>query len=409
MTNPDAPSVELMKDVQRVAIVDPSDVTREELRKVLLGMESIWLEAECARYEFFFDVISQSSPDVVIVSLDSDQNKALALIAQVAQVSPDLPILAVSGKGDGQAILQALRSGAKEFLTSPVVIEELLKALRRLKPRADSRQGDTGAAKAESQVIAVLGSRGGVGCTSLAVNLGATLAQDAANTVALVDLDLALGDADVALDLMAEYTLADVAMNVERLDMQFLRKALSKHGCGLSLLPHPVQMEDIGVIREESLQRVIGLLRASFTHLILDLSKSFAATDVTALRMANVILLVAELELSSLRNVVRMVQTLGNDQGLADKYKVVLNRVGSEPEITVKKAEETIGKPIFWQLANEPKLMTEARNNGAPLVLHAPRSKLQQSYAGLAQALTGKDNGAAAKAPTSRWALFSRR
>ena len=133
------------RDVQRVAIVDPSDATREELRNVLLGMESVWLEAECARYEFFFDVIRQSSPDVVIVSLDSDQTKALQLIAQLTQVKPDLPILAVSAKGDGQAILQALRSGASEFLTAPVVLEELLKALQRLSGRGrrhDSRHGN---------------------------------------------------------------------------------------------------------------------------------------------------------------------------------------------------------------------------------------------------------------------------
>jgi pilus assembly protein CpaE len=399
-----------MKDVQRVAIVDPSDATREELRKVLLGMDAVWLEAECARYEFFFDVISQSSPDVVIVSLDSDQNKALTLIGQLAQVSPDLPILAVSAKGDGQAILQALRSGAKEFLTAPVVLEELLKALLRLRPRADNRQGDAAVPKAESQVIAVLGSRGGVGCTSIAVNLGATLAQQPGNSVTLVDLDLALGDADVALDLMADYTLADVALNVERLDMQFLRKALSKHACGLCLLPHPVQMEDIGLIREDSLQRVIGLLRASFTHLILDLSKSFGPTDVAALRVADVILLVAQLELSSIRNVVRMVQTLGNDEQLAEKFKVVLNRVGGETDITVKKAEETIGKPIYWQVPNDAKLVTEARTNGVPLVTHAPRSKLQHSFAGLAQALCGKETAPAAKEKSNGWAaLFSRR
>ena len=105
---------------------------------------------------------------------------------------------------------------------------------------------------------------------------------------------------------------------------------MSKHSCGLSLLPHPVQMEDISLIREDSLQRVIGLLRASFTHLVLDLSKSFSATDVAALHTADVILLVAQLELSSLRNVVRMLQTLGNDETLGDKVKVVLNRVGGE-------------------------------------------------------------------------------
>jgi pilus assembly protein CpaE len=402
-----------MKDVQRIAIVDPSDATREELRQVLLGMDSLWLEAECARYEFFFDVISQSSPDVVIVSLDSDQTKALQLIAQVTQVSPDLPILAVSGKGDGQAILQALRSGAKEFLTAPVVIEDLLKALQRLRPRADSRPGyetnGKGNSSPEQQVIAVLGSRGGVGCTSIAVNLGATLAQAADHSVALVDLDLALGDADVALDLMADYTLADVALNVERLDMQFLRRSLSKHSCGLSLLPHPVQMEDISLIREDSLQRVIGLLRASFTHLVLDLSKSFSATDIAALHTADVILLVAQLELSSLRNVVRIVQTLGNDVALGEKLRIVINRVGGDSDITLKKAEETIGKPIFWQLPNDTKLMMESRNQGVPLLQHAPKSKLQQSFAGLAGAICGAAVEAPVKEKAGRWALFARR
>jgi pilus assembly protein CpaE len=205
-----------MRDVQRIAIVDPSDTTREELRNVLLGMEHVWLEAECSRYEFFFDVIRQSSPDVVVVSLDSDQTKALALIAQMNQEVPDVPVLAISARGDGQAILQALRSGAREFLTAPVVLEDLLKALQRLqrgRATSGSANGEVPGSKVESKVIAVVGSRGGVGCTSLAVNLGVCLAQDPEHAVALVDLDLALGDADVALDLMADYTLADVALN----------------------------------------------------------------------------------------------------------------------------------------------------------------------------------------------------
>src|SRR5207302_7684585 len=148
------------------------------------------------------------------------------------------------------------------------------------------------------------------------------------------------------LDLMADHTLADVALNIERLDMTFLRRSLSKHSSGLSLLPHPVQMEDVGLIREDHLQRLINLLRASYTHLILDLSKSFSATDVTGLRMADQILLVAQLDLSSLRNVVRMMLTLGNDPELAPQVQIVINRVGLETDITLKKAEEIIGKPI---------------------------------------------------------------
>jgi pilus assembly protein CpaE len=401
-----------MRDVQRIAIVDPSDSTREALRNVLLGMESIWLEAECARYEFFLEVISQSVPDVAVVSLDSDQSKALQLISQLTVELPEVPILAISARGDGQAILQALRNGAREFLTVPVVLEDLLKALQRLqrgRPGNEKNGSADSPLKTESLVIAVLGSRGGVGCTSIAVNLGATLAQDPNHSAALIDLDLALGDADVALDLMADYTLADVALNIDRLDLQFLRRSVSKHSSGLSLLPHPVQMEDAGLIREDHLQRVIGLLRASYTHLVLDLSKSFSPTDVAALRMADLILLVAQLDLSSLRNVVRIQAALGNDESLANKVQVVLNRVGSDTDISLKKAEETIGKPIYWQVPNEPKPLMEARNNGVPLLIHAPKSKVQQSIAGLAQLVSGKQLQAAGKEKSSRWSLFARR
>ncbi len=397
-----------MRDVQRIAIVDPADATREPLRNLLLGLESVWLEAECSRYEFFLDVIRQSQPDVAVVALDADHAKALLLIAQLAQACPGMPILAVSGRGDGQSILQALRGGAKEFLTSPVVLEELLTALQRLqRTRSDGGgSGVHGAAKAESLVIAVAGARGGVGSTSLAVNLGCTLAQDPNYAVALIDLDLALGDADVALDLMPDYTLADVATNIERLDMTFLRRSLSKHSSGLSLLPHPVQMEEAGMIREEHLQRVIGLLRASYTHLILDLSKSFSPTDVTGLRMADTILLVSQLELTSLRNTVRILLTLGADPALGDKVKVVLNRVGSDADIGLKKAEETIGKPIFWQVPNDARSMIESRNAGVPLLQYAPRSKVQQAIAGLAQALAGKAEPAPAPAKKSRFFSF---
>src|SRR5271166_930446 len=127
-----------MVDVQRVAIVDPNDATRDPLRNLLLSVESVWLEAECSRYEFFVDVARQSSPDLVVISLDGDQQKALQLIGQLTTEFPGMPILAVSGKSDGTCILQALRSGAKEFLTAPVVLEELLQALQRLR---QTRQG----------------------------------------------------------------------------------------------------------------------------------------------------------------------------------------------------------------------------------------------------------------------------
>ena len=393
-----------MKDVQRIAIVDPSDATREPLRNLLLGVETVWLEAECSRYEFFVDVARQSAPDLVVITLDADHGKALQLIQQLAVEFSNLPILAVSSRGDGQSILQALRAGAKEFLTAPVVLEELLQALNRLRGSRVSMNADgsvatsPGSSRVDSVVMSVIGSRGGVGSTSLAVNLGCNLAQDPTLSVALVDLDLALGDADVALDLIPDYTLADVALNIERLDMSFLKRSLCRHDSGLSVLPHPVQLEDISLIHEEHLGRLIGLLRASYSHLVFDLSKRFTPTDITAMRMSDTILLIAQLELTSLRNVVRMLHTLSQDADLADKIKVIINRTGSDDgDITLAKAEETIGRPIYWQIPNDYKAMVGSRNAGVPLLTHSPKSKAQIALMGLANALSGKTPAEAPK------------
>ena len=128
------------------------------------------------------------------------------------------------------------------------------------------------------------------------------------------------------------------------------------------------------------MQRVIGLLKATFTHLVLDLSKGYTAIDLIALEMANHILLTTQLDLPCLRNVVRLMMSFGNMEGMADKVKIVVNRVGLDNgQITLKKAEETIGKEIFWQLPNDYRTMIEARNNGVPLIEHAPKAAITQS------------------------------
>ena len=164
-----------------------------------------------------------------------------------------------------------MRAGAKEFLPKPVRIEDLIGALERIRERRFGR-GET--KSRGSTVIAIAGATGGVGTTSLAVNLGCVLAKDPKNSVALVDLDLSLGDADVFLDTIPDYTLVDVAQNVTRLDFTLLKRSLTKHSSGLFLLPRPVQLEDCKLITTEDLQRVIGLLKATFTHLVIDLSEA---------------------------------------------------------------------------------------------------------------------------------------
>lgn len=381
-----------MSNVLRLAIVDPNDSQRESLKSMLLGMDMIWLEAECSRYEFFADVVAQTNPDIGLVAIDSDPQKALELVERLGTASPDCAVLVVSSSNDGSLILQALRAGAKEFLTQPLRIEDLLAALGRISAR---RTGSGESRSRGNQIIAVAGAIGGVGTTSLAVNLGCILAQNPQNSVALVDLDLCLGDADVFLDTIPDYTLADVSQNVTRLDFTLLKRSLTKHSSGLYLLPRPVQLEDVALITPGDLQRVIGLLKATFTHLVLDLSKAYTAIDLIALEMADHILLVTQLDLPCLRNVVRLMMSFGNMDDMADKVKIIVNRVGLDSgQITLKKAEETIGREIFWQLPNDYRTLIEARNNGVPLIDSAPKAAITQSITALARAIDGNEEEA---------------
>ena len=378
-----------MSNVLRLAIVDPHDSSRDALKSLLLGMDTVWLEAECSRYEFFADVVAQTNPDIGIVAIDRDPEKGLELVSKLGQQSPECSVLVVSTSNDGGQILQALRAGAKEFLTQPVRIDDLLGALGRISQR---RFGQGERRSRGSQVIAVAGAIGGVGSTSIAVNLGCVLARDPKNSVVLVDLDLTLGDADVFLDTIPDYTLVDVAQNVTRLDFALLKRSLTRHASGLYLLPRPVQLEDVGLVSAEDLQRVIGLMKATFTHLVLDLSKSYSAIDLMALQMATQILLVTQLDLPCLRNVVRLMSSFAHMDDLADKVKILVNRVGLDTgHITLKKAQETIGRDIFWQVPNDYRTMIEVRNNGVPLLEQAPKAAVTQSIVALAAALCGEE------------------
>lgn len=377
-----------MNNVLRLAIVDPSDSSRNALKTMLLGMDMVWLEAECSRYEFFSDVISQTKPDIGVVALDHAPEKALELVAKLNETSPECNVLVVSSSTDGGLILRAMRAGAKEFLTQPVRVDDLLGALSRLDERRSSRNKSN--KSRGSTVIAVCGSTGGVGSTSVAVNLGCALAKDPENSVALVDLDLCLGDADVFLDTIPDYTLVDVAQNITRLDFTLLKRSLTKHSSGLFLLPRPVQMEDIQLITPEDLHRVLGLLKATFTHLVIDLSKSYSAIDLMAIKSANHVLLVTQMDLPCLRNVVRLLMSFGEMEGVKDKVKILVNRVGLEDgQISLKKAQDTIGREVFWQLPNDYRTMVEVRNNGVPLVEQAPKAAITQSIIALAEKLSG--------------------
>jgi len=373
-----------MNLVLRTVIVERDSVLRKELRTALTGMDLVRLDAECPDCSAFS--LSGELPDVVLVGVDSDTDRALDLIHRLSRQSPRCGVCAVSRSNDGQLVLRAIRAGAKEFLTLPVSNRELSTALR----SACVREEAHGSRPHACLTIAVAGAAGGVGSTSLAVNLASILAASPDRSVVLVDLDVTLGDADVYLDMNHEYTLADLTQNVARLDSELLRRSMARHKSGVYLLPRPAELSDAGLVTEESLRSVFRLLKASYSHVVVDLSKAYSSLDMAALESCDVVLLVTQLDLPCLRNVVRLLQSFRPVPGMLEKVKLVVNRTMPDSKaIRPKRAEEIVGREFFWQIPNDYRLMIEARNNGVPLVTEAPRAEITQSLTSMARVLVG--------------------
>jgi pilus assembly protein CpaE len=123
--------------------------------------------------------------------------------------------------------------------------------------------------------------------------------------------------------------------------------------------------------------------------LVIDNSKGYSELDLLAMRAADSVLMVTQLDLPCLRNIVRLMMSFGQMESIKDKVKVIVNRVGLDSHIGLKKAQETIGRDIYWQIPNDYRTMVEVRNNGVPLMEHAPKAAITQAIVQLAEALNG--------------------
>ena len=355
-----------MRDVIRVVLVDPNEESRRTLQQLLGSLGSLWLAEAFTSYKAAAGRIAEIAPDLCLVGLDSEPGAAVELIGNLCQGNPDVGGAALPAPAcDSALILRAIRAGAREFLTLPTEAGELMETVTRL---FRGREDASASALKGPQIITVTGAAGGVGCTSLAVNLATSLAANRDHETLLLDFDLMFGSIDACLDIIPDHTLATVVQNFDRLDLTLLKRSIIRHATGLYVLPHPAALEDAAKIEPETLKRLLGLLRAAFPSLVIDTSKGLQSSDFVAFEMADVILMVIVLDLTCLRNTARLLNLFHQFEGMAERVKLVVNRAGSvESEISLKKAEETLKMPISWQIPVAAKPFQNARIRGVPL------------------------------------------
>jgi pilus assembly protein CpaE len=325
-------------------------------------------------------------PDLLILEMEEDRGKTFVQIQAIVTTSPSTEIFLTSAQTDSAVLLEAFRAGVKEFIPQPIQRAELEDALTRFKERHKERRPAT--AK-RGKLITVIGSKGGVGTTTIAVNLAVSLRQtNPDRSVVLVDLNPQFGDAALFLDVPPIHTIGDVAKNLARLDETFLMSILYKHSSGLHVLPSVDTVEEIGMLTPEAAEKTLELLQTMFDYIVIDSGDSLADTTLATLNISPTVLLVGTLTLPVVRNTKRLLTILAHLNYPLDHVDIVVNRYEKHTEVSVKDMEEVLGRKASWMIPNDYFTTMNAINKGQPLSTIAGRADVTKSFRKLAQALS---------------------
>lgn len=376
-----------MRDAVRVILIDPNARSRQSLQKQLEAMGDVEVIEACPAYQLAVRRVAALRPELAVVVLDDDVEQALAVIEAIAKGMPEVSVVPAGEGRESSVILRAVRSGAREFLPLPANQGDLAETLRRVCPCGDpgAESGPRG-----PHVVAITGAAGGVGCSSLAVNLATSLTKLSRRDSVLVDFDLLLGSLEESLAVIPDNSLEVVVRNIDDMDPALLKRWLPRHPSGLYVLPHPVSMEEAARLEPEALQDVLELLKDTFATVVIDTSKGFQTSDFLAFEAADVIVVVLQLTLNCTRNTVRLLQYFRQFEGFEEKVKLVVNRVNSPlSEISLRKAEELLKTRVSWQIPNATRLFRPARTRGLPIdeVEGGAGSKAHEAVMNLAREL----------------------
>jgi len=345
------------------------------------------------------------NPDVLMVEISDAQGArsvGVGRIEEVARSFPDAAILAMGPSGSADFIIQAMRAGALEFLPRPVERADLVGALEKVGRMRRSLSPGPRAGR----ITSVFSTKGGLGCTTLAINLTVCLAERHPGRTLLIELDTRQSDIATFLDLRPAYSVLDGFENLERLDDSFLQGLLTRHRSGLAVLPGPSQMERTQ-LNGDQVRAGLEMIRTHFDHVVLDLRHDMDPGTIAGLEASDTVLFVTSLNVSALRSGaagLAAFRHLGLDM---QKVKIVIMREDTGKEVTEKDARDTLGLPIAWKTPSDYEAVVTSINKGQPVVTAAPKSKIARNLRQLAESLpTGPGESRAQAAPKRSTSLL---
>ncbi|MBU4556589.1 MAG: AAA family ATPase, partial [Actinobacteria bacterium] len=234
------------------------------------------------------------------------------------------------------------------------------------------------------RLVTIFSTKGGVGKTVLATNLGVALSKVLGLRTAIVDLDLQFGDVGIMLGLTPERTITDVAADIERLDADLLSGHMTKHDSGLDVLLAPTRPEDAETVTTGRISRILSLLREMYDVVVVDTAATLDEIVLTALDRSDSVYALTMMDVASIKNMrisLQKLKQLGYDDSAV---RVVLNRADSKVWLEPQEVERAVGSAIFARIPSD-RVVPRSVNKGRPVVLDEPKSDVAKAMVAIAK------------------------
>lgn len=335
--------------------------------------------------------------DLMIVEMGNELEGEFKNISEMLTTGRVSEVFLTSSTARPEVLIWALKIGVREFIAQPINPEELRSALLRYKERREKRKVVKISQK-KGKVIIFLGSKGGVGTTTVTVNLAANLVESGGkknkekHMVSIIDMNLLSGEVPLFLGLKSSFDWVEVMKNMSRMDATYLMGVLSKHSSGVYILPPPVRLTKENPISDFVMLPLLKLMRTMFDFIVIDGGKSLSSIPREIFRMADTVLLVTNICLPCLINLKRYLSTFREFGYPPEKdIHVVANRFQKNSLVSLKEAEESIKKKFLYCIPNDFELAMKAINQGKPLVEINPRADISKKFKGLSNVITGQN------------------
>ncbi len=373
-------------------IIEQDPDARAAIRDAYDELGTVEILAETDSLIYGYELIRKNRPDMAFIDLREDQSKSLEIMNRVSTYFKEIMIVTSGEKVDMKTVMECMQAGAREFLERPFTLESLEElVIKHRRTLSVDLTGDT-----SGRILTVFSNKGGLGKTTIAVNTALALSEITEKPVALIDLNLQLGDITTFLDVLPKQTIVDIAKNIGRVDAAYLETSLANFRydkSNLYILADPLHVEEGEEVTADQINTVLTVLKATFEYVVIDTTTSFDSKTLTALDLADNILLISMVNLPCIRSsqrVLTLFERLGYDK---DKVKLVINRYVSGEEISIDDVEQTLDHDVFWKIPNNYFSVMTAINRGVPINSLDNGQAIYQNFIDFSRQLTGLIHG----------------